>query len=66
MECVNNLTAALSFFKQDNCPPWIRLDRTDGVSDTTPYVRIVDEAVDFLDAPTFPLMIKSGTCTTIA
>ena len=25
------------------CPPWVRIDRTDGVSDTTPFVRPVDE-----------------------
>ena len=46
---------------QGFCPPWIRIDRTDGVADTSPYVRIIDEAVDFLSAPTFPLMVAAYT-----
>ncbi len=29
------------------------------MADTSPYVRIIDEAVDFLFAPTFPLMVAA-------
>ena len=29
---------------QGLCPPWIRIDRTDGVADTSPFVRVIDEA----------------------
>ena len=24
------------------CPPWVRIDRTDGVADTAPFVRVVE------------------------
>eukprot|EP01046_Picozoa_sp_COSAG06_P006138 COSAG06_NODE_285_length_18323_cov_93.673672_19_plen_498_part_00 len=40
------------------CPPWVRVDRTDGVSDTTPFVRPVDEGYTFTWAPTFPYYFK--------
>lgn len=40
------------------CPPWIRLDRADGVRDTSPFVRIIDEAVSFRDAPSFPMWVR--------
>ena len=40
------------------CPPWIRIDRTDGISDTTPLVRVVDEAYTFSWAPTFPYFFR--------
>ena len=42
------------------CPPWIRIDRTDGVTDASPFVRVIDEAVTFLNAPTFPVMIAGA------
>jgi hypothetical protein len=40
------------------CPPWVRIDRVDGVADSTPYVRLVDEGYTFTWAPTFPKFIK--------
>ena len=40
------------------CPPWIRIDRLDGVADSTPYVRLVDEGYTFTWAPTFPKFIR--------
>eukprot|EP00039_Didymoeca_costata_P020902 m.342807 g.342807 ORF g.342807 m.342807 type:complete len:866 (+) comp21856_c0_seq1:104-2701(+) len=39
-------------------PEWVRVDRTDGVSDTTPYWRVADEAASFVNAPGFPVWIK--------
>ena len=40
------------------CPPWVRVDRTDGVADTTPFVRVTDEQYTFTWAPTFPYFFK--------
>lgn len=40
------------------CPPWVRIDRTDGVSDTTPFVRPIDEGSTFTWAPRFPYYFK--------
>jgi hypothetical protein len=42
------------------CPPdmWVRIDRLDGVADSTPYVRLVDEGYTFTWAPTFPHYFK--------
>ena len=40
------------------CPPWVRIDRLDGVADSTPYVRAVDEGYTFSWAPTFPHYFK--------
>ena len=40
------------------CPPWVRIDRLDGVVDSTPYVRLVDEGYTFIWAPTFPHFFK--------
>ena len=33
------------------CGPFVRVDRTDGVSDTAPFVRVADEAFSFTWAP---------------
>ena len=40
------------------CPPWVRVDRLDGVADSTPFVRLVDEGYTFTWAPTFPHFFK--------
>eukprot|EP01050_Picozoa_sp_SAG11_P033663 SAG11_NODE_11536_length_754_cov_0.806107_1_plen_204_part_01 len=40
------------------CPPWVRIDRLDGVADSTPFVRLVDEGYTFTWAPTFPHYFK--------
>lgn len=41
-----------------DCPPWVRVDRADGVADTAPLVRVVDTAVSFANAPAFPLWLQ--------
>ena len=42
------------------CPPWVRVDRLDGVADSTPFVRLVDEGYTFTWAPTFPHFFEPG------
>lgn len=39
-------------------PQWVRIDRADGVADTSPFVRIADEAASFANAPDFPVWVK--------
>eukprot|EP01045_Picozoa_sp_COSAG04_P012702 COSAG04_NODE_865_length_9768_cov_3.722130_2_plen_573_part_00 len=43
---------------EDACPPWVRIDRTDGVSDASPYVSVADEANMFGWAPQFPTFFR--------
>lgn len=47
------------------CGPFVRVDRSDGVSDTAPFVRIADEAFSFTWAPKFPTYYqpKNGPTT---
>ena len=42
------------------CPPWVRVDRLDGVADSTPFMRLVDEGYTFTWAPTFPHFFEPG------
>ena len=56
--CGGTATTTINSSTSTSCPPWVRVDRTDGVADTSPY-ETVAEQVDLFDwAPTFPLFYK--------
>ena len=52
------------------CPPWVRVDRTDGTADSSPLVRVVDEvgaaAVCLPAVPPLPLLLDGLRCCTSA
>eukprot|EP00051_Salpingoeca_urceolata_P023180 m.390017 g.390017 ORF g.390017 m.390017 type:complete len:912 (-) comp20074_c5_seq2:72-2807(-) len=60
VQCTTTTTAtdAASNTALADCPPWVRVDRTDGVRDTTPFMRVVDQAVSFSSAPSYPLWFR--------
>ena len=51
-------SSALQLTSIADCPPWIRVDRVDGVADVSPFNSIINEAVSFRNSQLFPFWIQ--------
>lgn len=49
VSCTTSTSGSSDHTTSKTCPPWVRIDRLDGVADTSPFVRIGDEAATFLN-----------------
>eukprot|EP00045_Choanoeca_perplexa_P012129 m.131083 g.131083 ORF g.131083 m.131083 type:complete len:860 (-) comp15898_c0_seq3:38-2617(-) len=59
--CASNNSQPLPYLHPDSmihCPPWVRIDRVDGVADVTPFNSIINEAVSFRNSQLFPVWIQ--------